>query len=166
MGSQCCLILVFREITCPPPPYMPWCQAQKLPTWVHNNVTAHHEIWQGPWTTMKKYSMARLWPDIWTGNSREKEKGRSIVYRTYRPLTRWFSRHRAVNTLGLGEKKTLANAENLWCASRKYVNWYSPSEWATFQRLGDLRMQQYVTCTDIRAYWTGQHCTSMSGTAQ
>jgi len=27
-----------------------------------------------------------------------------------------------------------------------------PSEWATFQWYGDLRMQQHVTRTDIRAY--------------
>ena len=113
---------------------------------------------------MKRYSMTRLWPDVSTGNSRKNDKKRSIVYRTYRRLTRWFSRNRAVNTLGLRRKHRLmlktcdAQIADMWVDT--------PSEWATFQWLGHLRMQQYVTWHDIRAYWTGEHCTSMSGTAQ
>lgn len=86
------------------------------------DVTAYHEVGKNhgrPWKDTA-WLVSGLIHQLWT---RENEKGRSIVYRTYRPLPRWFSRHRAVNMLGLRRKHQLML--KTWCASRRYVTWYS-----------------------------------------
>lgn len=97
-------ILVFKEImyphTPPSPTYalIPSTKVTHLGLQQTSRPTMQYSRDHGrPWK-----DTARLIPgQIHQPGTPENEKGRSIVYRTYRPLTRRFSPHRAVNTLGL-----------------------------------------------------------------